>query len=621
MEKIKNKKTYQFQAEMEQLLDLLAHSLYTNKEIFLRELVSNASDTLNKLRFLSLTDVSVLENDSELKININIDEKEKTISIEDNGMGMTEKELQDNLGTIAKSGTMNFLKQLKKNQNLEQIGKFGVGFYSVFMVTDKVKVETRNYKSKKAFRWISEGKNQFTIESIEKKNRGTKIFFQLKKESEDFASPYFIETIIKKYSNFVSFPILVNKEQKNDPVAIWKKSKPEIKEQEYKEFFQHLSRSNEEPLITIHYSVEAPVQFQAILFASQDKEQNPFHPDNQNLNRLHLYIKRIFIQDDCKNLVPKWIRFLYGVVDTEDLQLNVSREVTQNSPVIGKISQLLAKKVIAEFQKIKKSNEKKFLKIWDNFGLFIKEGIYSDFQNKEKLLEIYHLHSSQCPKELTSLDEVIARKKEDVKEIYYIYGKNQSAIEQNPNTEYFAKKGIEILYLYDELDTIILSTVGEYKGVNFLPVDKIQVEKPAPSGEKEDKFLIYCKDILGDKVSDVVTSSRLVQSPCSLVSSKDAMDTSMVKMMQMMQKDFQIPKKVFEINLANPLIQQIQKIRAISSQDSLVKDIILQLYDNAKLIEESSEQAEFMVPRLQKIMTDYTKTYLTTIKEKNKKSL
>ena len=619
MEEIKNKKTYQFQAEMEHLLDLLAHSLYTNKEIFLRELISNASDTLNKIRFLSLTDVSVLKDDSELKINISIDEKEKSLVIEDNGMGMTEKELQDNLGTIANSGTMNFLKQLKKDQNLEQIGKFGVGFYSVFMVTDKVIVESKSYKSKNAFRWISEGKNKFTIEPIEKKTRGTKISFQLKKECEDFAGLFVIQNIIKKYSNFVSFPIFINKEQKNDPVAIWKKTKSEVKVEEYKEFFQHLSRSNEEPLMTIHYSVEAPVQFQAILFASQDKEQNPFHPDNQNLNRLQLYIKRVFIQDDCKNLVPKWVRFLYGVVDTEDLPLNVSREVTQNSPVIEKISQLLAKKVIAEFQRIKKTDKEKFLKLWDNFGLFIKEGIYSDFQNKEKLLELYHLYSSQSPKELVSLEEVVARKKEDAKEIYYIYGKNQSAIEQNPNTEYFSQKGIEILYLYDEVDTIILSSAGEYKGVNFLPVDKIKVEKPVSSGEKEDKFLIYCKDILGDKVSDVVASSRLVQSPCSLVSSKDAMDPSMVRMMQMMQKDFQTPKKTLEVNLENPLIQQIQKIRAISLQDSLVKDIVLQLYDNAKLIEESSEQAESMVPRLQKMMVDYTKTYLNTIKEKEKK--
>ena len=259
---------------------------------------------------------------------------------------MSEKELQENIGTIAKSGTLQFLKNIKKDQSLEQIGKFGVGFYSVFMVTDKVVVESKHYKSKSACRWISEGKSNYTIEQIEKKTRGTKITFTLKKEEEEFANDLRLTHIIQKYSNFVPFPIELNGEKKNQPEAIWRKPKSALKETDYKQFFQQFSGAQGEPLLTIHYSVEAPVQFSALLFISKDKEINPFHPDNQELHRLHLYIKKVFIQDNCKGLVPQWMRFIHGVVDSEDLPLNISREVIQSSPVVAKISQLVTKKII-----------------------------------------------------------------------------------------------------------------------------------------------------------------------------------------------------------------------------------------------------------------------------------
>ena len=355
------KQTYQFKTEIEQLLDLLANALYTNKEIFLRELISNAADALNKIRFLSLTDSKILGDDAEFKIRIRFHEKEKTLEIEDNGVGMSEKELQENIGTIAKSGTLQFLKNIKKDQSLEQIGKFGVGFYSVFMVTDKVVVESKHYKSKSACRWISEGKSNYTIEQIEKKTRGTKITFTLKKEEEEFANDLRLTHIIQKYSNFVPFPIELNGEKKNQPEAIWRKPKSALKETDYKQFFQQFSGAQGEPLLTIHYSVEAPVQFSALLFISKDKEINPFHPDNQELHRLHLYIKKVFIQDNCKGLVPQWMRFIHGVVDSEDLPLNISREVIQSSPVVAKISQLVTKKIISEFHKIENQKKKSLM--------------------------------------------------------------------------------------------------------------------------------------------------------------------------------------------------------------------------------------------------------------------
>ena len=621
-------KTYQFQAEMGQLLELLTNSLYTNKEIFLRELVSNASDALNKIRFLSLTKPEVLAEDTDLKIQIQADEQQHSISVEDNGIGMTEKELQENIGTIAKSGTTHFLKRLKNKQSLEQIGKFGVGFYSIFMVTDKVTVETTDYKTKKSFCWVSEGKNSFTIEPISKKTRGTKISFTLKKDDKDFANTQRIKNIIQKYSNFVAFPVFVNQKQENTPEAIWRKPKSEIKKDEYQKFFQHLSHSVKQPLLTIHYSVEAPVQFQALLFASEDKEHNPFHPDNQDLNRLQLYIKRVFIQDNCKGLMPKWLRFLYGVVDTEDLPLNISREVIQTSLVVTKISKLLTKKVIAEFQRIHKSDKEKFYKIWKNFSMFIKEGIYGDFENKEKLLEIYYLHSSCSPDKLISLNEIVQRRESGTKEIYYLQGKNQAIIEANPNTEYFIKKNIEILYLYEEIDEIILPAIGEYQGVQFLPIDRANLlEKQDDKKEekntktvlasKDEKLLLYFKSILSDNIADVVASKRLVKSPCTLVAAKDAMNPSTERMMQMMQQEFKKPKKILEVNLRNPLIKQLQAIRELRPQDALVKNIVEQLYDNAKLLEESLEQANSMVPRLQKMMLDYSKSYLQEMNKNN----
>ena len=625
---MKEKQTYQFKTEIEQLLDLLANALYTNKEIFLRELISNAADALNKIRFLSLTDSKILEDDTEFKIRIRFNEKEKTLEIEDNGVGMSEKELQESIGTIAKSGTMQFLKNLKKDQNLEQIGKFGVGFYSVFMVTDKVVVESRQYKSKTACRWTSEGKSNYTIEQIEKKTRGTKIFFTLKKEEEEFANDFRLTHIIQKYSNFVPFPIELNGEKKNQPEAIWRKPKATLKEVDYKQFFQQLSGTQGEPLLTIHYSVEAPVQFNTLLFASKEKEVNPFHPDNQELHRLHLYIKKVFIQDDCKGLVPQWMRFIYGVVDSEDLALNISREVIQSSPIVAKISQLVVKKVIAEFQKIAKSEKEKFFQLWENFGQFFKEGIYGDFENKDKLLEIYHAHSSKSPEKLVALSEIIERRKKGTKEIYYIQGKNAPIIEAHPHVEYFLKNDIEILYLYQEIDEMIMPAIGSYKEVQLVPIDKAKLdeetetskeknskEKKQTTTDSEEKLLKRFKEILQDKVEDVIVSKRLIDSACTLVSSQNAMNPAMERMMQMTQKDFKKTKKILEINLKNPLIQKLEKIHSLNSKDEILKDVAEQLFDNSELIEEANEQISSMIPRINKMMLNNLDNHLKNTKK------
>ena len=436
-----------------------------------------------------------------------------------------------------------------------------------------------------------------------------------------------MENIIKKYSNFAPFPIELNGEKKNQPEAVWRKSKSALKETDYKQFFQQFSNTQGEPLLTIHYSVEAPVQFSALLFISKDKEINPFHPDNQELHRLHLYIKKVFIQDNCKGLVPQWMRFIHGVVDSEDLPLNISREVIQSSPVVAKISQLITKKIISEFHKIAKSEKEKFAQLWENYGQFIKEGIYGDFENKDKLLKIYHIHSSKSPEKLVVLSEIIERRKEGAKEIYYIQGKNAAIIEAHPNVEYFLKNDIEILYLYQEIDEIIMPAIGSYKEVQLVSIDKAKldeetevdkeknskVKKQVPS-ESEEKLLKYLKEILKDKVEDVVVSKRLVDSPCTLVSPQNAMDPAMERMMQMTQKDFKKTKKVLEINLKNPLIQKLEKIHSSNSKDEILKDVAEQLFDNSELIEEASEQINSMIPRINRIMLENVDNYLKSKK-------
>ena len=496
------------------------------------------------------------------------------------------------------------------------------------MVTDKVVVESRQYKSKTACRWTSEGKSNYTIEQIEKKTRGTKIFFTLKKEEEEFANDFRLTHIIQKYSNFVPFPIELNGEKKNQPEAIWRKPKATLKEVDYKQFFQQLSGTQGEPLLTIHYSVEAPVQFNTLLFASKEKEVNPFHPDNQELHRLHLYIKKVFIQDDCKGLVPQWMRFIYGVVDSEDLALNISREVIQSSPIVAKISQLVVKKVIAEFQKIAKSEKEKFFQLWENFGQFFKEGIYGDFENKDKLLEIYHAHSSKSPEKLVALSEIIERRKKGTKEIYYIQGKNAPIIEAHPHVEYFLKNDIEILYLYQEIDEMIMPAIGSYKEVQLVPIDKAKLdeeteiskeknskEKKQTTTDSEEKLLKRFKEILQDKVEDVIVSKRLIDSACTLVSSQNAMNPAMERMMQMTQKDFKKTKKILEINLKNPLIQKLEKIHSLNSKDEILKDVAEQLFDNSELIEEANEQISSMIPRINKMMLNNLDNHLKNTKK------
>jgi HSP90 family molecular chaperone len=612
---------FQFQAEMSQLLHLIAHSLYSHREIFLRELISNASDALNKLNFASLTDEKVLGDDATLRIEIQLDEEKKTFSIYDNGVGMTRDELISNIGTIANSGTGSFIQQMTGDSktDMELIGQFGVGFYAVFMVADEVTVETRSYQSDQGYRWISKGTGSYTIEPTEIKARGTKISFTFKSDTEEFASKWRIESTIKKYSDFVSFPIHLNDEKVNKSTALWAKPKDEVKDEEYKEFFKYIGNSTKDPMAWMHLAVEAPVQFKSILFIPEEADR--FLMTSELDTRLHLYVKRVFIQNDCKELIPQWLRFVKGVVDSEDLNLNISREVTQKSALMDKINKYLVRKLLGEFKDWSEKDKDKYATFWKRFGYFIKEGIHSDFVNREKLIELYRCHSSYDPEKLTSLQEYVDRMGADQEEIYYVVGRNRVAIETSPNIEYFRKNGIEVLYLYEEVDDFIMPAIGAYKDKKLVGIDKADLQlkdedkkDPEALGKSEKKKLLgYFKDILGEKIEDVVESKRLVDSACTLVSPKDAMNANMERVMKMMDQNFKGGKRVMEVNLNNPLIRSLSAIQKKHPQDQLLRDCIEQLYEGAVLMEGSLDDPSQFVPRSTRLMEKAADLYLKSI--------
>ncbi len=623
----KEKKEYQFQAEMSPLLNLITHSLYTHREIFLRELISNSSDALNKLHFLSLTDEKVLGDDGELKIDINLDEEKKTFSISDNGVGMTHDELISNIGTIASSGTGKFFDKLTgdKTKDLELIGQFGVGFYAVFMVAEEVTVDTRSYQEDQGYRWVSKGTGSYTIEPVDLPNRGTTISFSFKKEAEEFATKWRIESTIKKYSDFVAFPISLNNEKANKSTALWARSKDEIKEEEYNEFFKYIANSTEDPMSCLHLSVEAPVQFKSIMYIPKKPDRHLFSHDLDT--RIHLYVKRIFIQNDCKELIPQWLRFVKGIVDSEDLDLNISREVTQKNVIMEKINKYLVRKLLGEFTDWSEKDIEKYNSFWADFGSFIKEGIHMDFANREKLIELYRCYSSFNPEKLTSLKDYVERMPADQEEIYYVYGKDKDSIENSPNIEYFRKNNLEVLYLYDEIDDFIMPSIGTYKEKQLVGIDKADLklkedkeknenDKKQPAKSAKKKLLGYFKDIIGDRVEDVVESKRLVDSACTLVASKDGMNANMERMMKMMDENFQASKKVMEVNFDNLLIQNLSQIQQKFPQDQLLKDCIEQLYEGATLLDGTLESPSKFVPRSTGIMEKAAELYLKTLEEK-----
>jgi molecular chaperone HtpG len=607
---------FEYKAEMKQLLDLIVHSLYTHPEIYLRELISNASDALSKARFNALTDQDMLDKEADLAIRITIDPKEMTFVIEDSGVGMTEEELIANLGTVAKSGTLGFMQALKEQQKQldgNLIGQFGVGFYSVFMVTEEVTVETRSaHPGSEGFRWCSSGQGTYTIEKIDKAERGTKISFKLKEESKEFAEEYRVEQIVKKYSNFVDFPIYLGDKQLNSITALWQRSKNELKDEEVNEFYKFIANDYQDPLDYLPVSVEGMVTFKALLFLPKEAPPEMLYRQGELENHgPQLYVKKVLIQNECRDLLPEYLRFISGVVDTEDLSLNVSREVVQSSPVMSKIRQILTGKILGWFESLAKEQPEKFKTFYKAFGPIIKIGLNTDYSNRDKLIELLRFESTKTADgEYVTFKEYSERMGVDQKEIYYHSGTSRSQLLAHPNLEYFQDMGIEVLLLSDPVDVFVIPSIHEYDKKPLKSIEKADIDfsKHNKKGQEPlaenllSPVLQLFRETLGEGIEDVIESHRLVSSPVTLVSGKDGLDSQMEKMMKMMQADMPAGKRILEVNTSHPIIRNLAGMILADAGNPLIRTVMKQLYEGALFLEGGLDSTTGFLSRMNELI-------------------
>ncbi|HUX60476.1 MAG TPA: molecular chaperone HtpG [Ignavibacteriaceae bacterium] len=620
---------HEFKAEIKQLLDILVHSLYTSREIFLRELISNASDALDKLRFESTKGTEILDKELPLEIKINFDEKKKLLTISDTGIGMTKEELINNIGTIAKSGSAEFLKQLKdsKSDVNNIIGKFGVGFYSVFMVAEEVVIKTKSFKKDSPeVEWKSDGLGNYEIEEISNDlKRGTIIEIHLKEDAKDFAEKYRLESAIKRHSNFISFPIYLENEKINTISALWREPKNKITKEEYTEFYKFLSYDSEEPMDTIHVTVDAPIQFSALLFIP--KKNFDLFGFNREDYGLDLYVRRVLIQHKNKELLPEYLSFVKGVVDSEDLPLNISRETLQENVIFTKIANSITNQVLSYLLKKAKDEPEKYAEFWKEHGRVFKLG-YSDFTNMEKYSQLLRFNSSTSSNadQLTGLEDYVSRLTDEQKEIYYAVGNSRDAIALDPHLEIFKRKGIEVIYLYDPIDEFVVTSIRKFKDFDFKSVDSTELnklEKLKDVSEKENKFqsldnddekqfdslLAKIKVILGDRVTEVKESKRLSDSPACVVSAEEGMSASMQKILRMTNKDISVQKKIFEINKDHKLIRNLIKIFKSNSNDEYITNVAEELYESALLLEGSLNDPYKLVKRMNQMLEQSSEWY------------
>ena len=606
---------HKYQAEMQKLLEILVHSLYTEREIFLRELVSNASDALSKVQLTTLTEEKVLNKNAELQVTITFDEDKRMIVIDDSGCGMTKDELVENLGTIANSGTLKFLQQSQaENKSVENlIGQFGVGFYSVFMVADRVELTTRSWQvDGQAWQWSSEGGGQYEIIPVDYEQRGTRVKVFLKEDAKEFCSEWRLESIIKKYSNYLPFPVKVKDKTINQVKAIWTQSKSEVKDDEYKEFYKQISHGQQEPFHHLHFNIDAPIQYYALLYFPESVGNEVLYA--RESKDIALYAQKVLIQSGNTHLLPSYLRFVQGVVDSEDLPLNVSRESVQKNALIEKINNSLTLRVLKELQLIADQNVGKYGKFWQQYGTLLKEGVSSDFKNKKRLMDLLRFNSSIS--EDSSMDvtlkDYVSRMREEQKDIFYVSGGSREAILHNPNLEYFRKQGLEVLFLTDHIDDFMVTDMREYDGKSLKNISQGDIDgindndmsAPESSLSKEEKsdILAFFKKQLKDRVNDVTDSKRLVDSPCSLVTPKDGMTAQMEKMMKMMDQKFKGEKRNLEVNMSHPIIQNLSEILQKNKKHPFLIDSVEQLYDNSLLVEGLLENPVQILSRYQKFI-------------------
>ena len=576
----KTSKNHSFQAEVSKLLDLVANSLYSEREIFLRELISNSADACEKLRYQSLSKKNILGDDKDLKITVKVSKKKKTIEIQDNGIGMSNEELIDNLGTIARSGTSKFMEAMKnkKESDVSAIGQFGVGFYSSYMVSDTVEVTSKSADNQEAHLWKSNGKENYTIDKINEADRGTIIKLHIKKDAEEFLDAMRLRSIITKYSNYIPFPIILDdidnakeKEEKiNEGDPLWLKDKKDIKEQDYKQFYNNISFNFDEPLKTVHFNAEGVINYKALLYLPTNQPMDLFNSDKKN--KIKLYVQKVFISDECDEIMPNWLRFVPGVVDSQDISLNISREMLQNNPVIEKIKKGITNKILNEMGSIAKKDNVKYLDFWKNFGAVIKEGLYEFNDHHEKILTLLRFENSEN-NETVSLDVYVEKMAKDQKEIYYFANTDKDHIKNSPQLEVFLDKKIPVLFMTDAVDEFWLQNIGKYKDFDFKSITKGKVdlskigEKTKDDKKVKDKkinnkindLVVLLKNELKDTISDVVVSDRLTKSPVLLVAEETGMDINMEKLMKMHNQKTPDSKKILEINSDHPMIIKISE--------------------------------------------------------------
>lgn len=612
--KQENAQSFEFQSEVKQLLHILVYSLYKNKEVFLRELISNAVDALNKVQFEILTDHAVEDKELELKIDISFDKKHNKLIIEDTGIGMTHDELVANIGTIAHSGTLEYLKKIaeeesKKTGAPDLIGKFGVGFYSSFMVAKEIHIHTKSFRAGGgSWVWKSDGESNYTIAAGDKASRGTRIELFLKKDEKEFLEKYRIQGIIRKHSKFVPFPINVDGEKVERVEAIWSQPKSKLAEKEYVEFFKFFENTQEEPETYLHLSSDAPVQFHALLYVPKTSfEAMGFTKIEPGVD---LYCRKVLIQKGSKDLMPEYLRFVKGVIDSEEIPLNISRETIQNNIKIDKIRKHVLKKFFEHLEGLKKKDMEHYLALWKNFHKNIKEGVIGDYEHREKLSELLLFHSSKSGKEnWTDLKTYVEGMPEGQQEIYYVSGADWDALERNPALEAFRKKAFEVLYLLDPMDEFVVDHLREFGGKKFKMVESadIEIEKTNENQDQDyirdvESFIAYLKTVYGERIADVKISKRLEQSPCLLAHASDGPSVQMEKIMKMVNKEYRFSKRIFEINPDHGLIRHMVGVHKKNPAADELKALALQLLDNMMLREGVADDVENTIDRMQQIM-------------------
>ena len=622
-----SKTTKQFQTEVTQLLDLVIHSLYSNRDIFLRELISNASDAIDKARFESHSNESILEGNTDWKIKLIPDKTAGTLTIRDNGIGMNMHEVEENIGTIARSGTKAFMQALKDKaatDNPELIGQFGVGFYASFMVADRVVLETRKGGSHEiGCRWESAGDGSYTLEECDLGQRGTEITLHLKEEFKEYLDEWKIRSIVKKYSDYIQYPVVMDitrsetpkgvdgkeiegagtiekteEQTLNSMKAIWARPKSEVTEEEYAEFYKHVSHDFEAPFRTIHFAAEGTSEFKALVYLPAKKPFDMFTSDRKK--GLQLYVKRVFITDKCEELIPDYLRFVKGVVDSSDLPLNVSREILQEDVQIKRIQKGLVSKILSTLAEIKEKSSDEYVTFWKEFGQVLKEGVHFDFANKEKLQELLLFESTATETSAyVSLKEYCSRMPESQGEIYYITGTSREALEQSPHLEAFRAKGYEVLFLTDPVDEWVVQTLTEYDGKPLKAADRgdISIDSEEEKQEKEKKreeakkefadLISFIGDHLKDKVKEVRFSNRLTDSACCLVADDYGMNANMERIMKALNQAVPESKRILELNPGHAILKTMSAIYAENKDTPALADYADLLYDQALLTEGS----------------------------------